>query len=41
MLLNEFLTEHRKVEAQTAKIDELTQRLDRLEKIMSQTAGKQ
>ena len=27
MLLNEFLKEHRKVEAQTAKIDELTQRL--------------
>jgi hypothetical protein len=38
MLLNEFLKEHRKVEAQTAKIDELTQRLDRLEKIISQAA---
>jgi hypothetical protein len=34
MLLNEFLKEHRKVEAQNAKIDELTQRLDRLEKMI-------
>ena len=38
MLLNEFLKEHRKVEVQSAKIDELTQRLDRLEKALSQTA---
>jgi hypothetical protein len=41
MLLNEFLKEHRRVEAQSAKIDELTQRLERLEKLMSQTAGKE
>ncbi|HEX3989330.1 MAG TPA: tail fiber domain-containing protein [Verrucomicrobiae bacterium] len=40
MLLNEFLKEHRKVEAQTAKIDELTQRLDRLEKLLSESANK-
>ena len=41
MLLNEFLKEHRKVEAQTAKIDELTQRLDRLEKMISEAADNQ
>jgi hypothetical protein len=41
MLLNEFLKEHCKVEAQTAKIDELNQRLDRLEKMISQSADKQ
>ncbi|HEY3856553.1 MAG TPA: tail fiber domain-containing protein [Verrucomicrobiae bacterium] len=39
MLLNEFLKEHRKVEAQTAKIDELTQRLERLEKAISESAN--
>ncbi len=38
MLLNEFLKEHRKVEAQTEKIDELTQRLERLEKLLSEPA---
>ena len=35
MLLNEFLKEHRKVEAQSAKIDQLTQRLERLEHLLS------
>jgi len=40
MLLNEFLKEHRKVETQAEKIDQLTQRLDRLEKLMLQAAGR-
>jgi hypothetical protein len=40
MLLNEFLKEHRKLEAETAKINELTQRLDRLEKLIAITPDK-
>jgi hypothetical protein len=41
MLLNEFLKEHRQVETQTAKIEELTRRLERLEKTVSETSPTQ
>jgi hypothetical protein len=40
MLLNEFLKEHRRVETQAGEIHELTERLNRLEKMISHTAEK-
>ncbi len=41
MLLNEFLKEHRTVEAQSAEIQQLQQRLDKLEQLISQQTGGQ